>query len=279
MTKKGYIKFWGVRGSMAAGTADTAGYGGDTPCVEISYGGDIIICDAGSGIRRLGDDLMKRSKRIKASILFSHIHLDHVIGLPFFRPLYEKGNAFDLIDPGRTGPKLRSDLKKILGPPYFPVQITKVPARLKFKSFSGDQLKIGKIKVRSFECFHPDSSFAFKFYLPDGKIIVHTSDNEPSKKLHRAFVRWIKGADILIHDAQYTPKQYDRKQGWGHSAYLHPIRLAAEAGIKKLFLFHYDPASTDRDLDRVLVNSKKFARLIKSGVEVRLSRQGMKVSL
>ena len=269
--KKSTITFWGVRGSLASAGLKTAKYGGNTPCVEISYGKTVIICDAGTGIRPLGRAMIKssRGRKIGATILLSHLHLDHVIGLPFFEPLYKKANRFTIINPKRSAAKLKSDLKKLFGPPYFPVSISDVAPALKFGEFKGP-VKTGEITIESFKCNHPDDSYAFKFLTPGKKTVVYVCDNEPSES-QDAFIRFMRGADVLIHDAQYTPAQYKDKTGWGHSPYTYALNLAAKAGVKKLVLFHYDPAATDRDLDRI---SKKIR---KSGVL--LSREGMRLTV
>jgi phosphoribosyl 1,2-cyclic phosphodiesterase len=268
---KAKVTFWGVRGSISSPGPETAKYGGNTPCVEISFGKTTIICDAGSGIRPLGLNFLKRPGVMKAAILFSHIHLDHVIGLPFFEPLYDKKNCFDLITPAYSGPALKNALTKLIGPPYFPVEILKAGAKMKFKSFSGKLFYVNKIKIEAFRCSHPDKSYAFKFYFPDGKTLVHASDNEPSITGHGSFLKWIRNVDVLIHDAQYSPGQYRRKKGWGHSPYTYPVKLASEANVGRLILFHYDPAATDKELDTIKKKMKK------SVIKIDLSCEGMKI--
>ncbi len=278
MPKKIEITFWGVRGSTASPGPDTAKYGGNTPCVEIKSGKSIIICDAGTGIRALGRDLVRR-KKTEATILLSHLHLDHVMGLPFFKPLYKKGSRLTIASPGRTSAGLKSSLKKLLSPPYFPVNILKTQANVRFGKFSKGRIKIGPVKVETFQCNHPDGSYALKFILPDKKTVVYASDNEPSVRKGMAFIRWLKGADILIHDAQYTPEQYKGKIGWGHSPVNYPIMLAAAAGVGRLFLFHYDPWAADRNLDRIGKEALKFVRRMGLDVKVKLSRELTKISI
>lgn len=256
---------------MAVAGSKTLKYGGNTACVEIKSGNTIIICDAGTGIRPL--------EMTRATILLSHLHLDHVIGLPFFEPIYKKDNRFIIMSPGRSSSKLKSDIKKLISPPYFPINLLKVPAALRFKTFPRGPIKIGNVIALSFRCNHPDNSFAFKFRFPNGKVLVHASDNEPSPKIDATLIRWLKDADILIHDAQYTPKQYKNKIGWGHSPFTYPIMLAASAGIKRLFLFHYDPSTTDRELDKVASKVRKFIKKYKLDVKVDLSHEGMKIRI
>ncbi|MBU0506165.1 MBL fold metallo-hydrolase, partial [bacterium] len=272
------IKFWGVRGSLAAAGPQTVKYGGNTPCVEISCGKTVIICDAGTGIRAMGASRPARSIN-EAHILLSHIHFDHVIGLPFFEPLYDKHNFFTIISPEYSGSDLRYHLGNLINPPYFPINILSVPADLSFKSMPARGLHIDKIKVQAFRCNHPDGSYAFKFHLPSGKTLVHISDNEPSPQLEKSLAPWLQDTDILIHDAQYTPEQYKIKIGWGHSPYTYPIRLAAKAGIKKLIMFHYDPGATDKDLDKLKTEARKFVRKEKLKLDIELAKEGMALSI
>ena len=278
---KAHITFWGVRGSLASAGPQTARYGGNTPCVEISWQDTTIICDAGSGIRALGADLIHKSKgkEIRATILPSHIHFDHVTGLPFFRPIYFKKNKFTMMCPGWEAKKLKSALQKLIAPPYFPVNILKTTAKLNFKTFPRKSFNIGPIKIESFKCHHPGDSYAFKFHFPHGKILVHTSDNEPSSSQRKKFINWLKGVDILIHDSQYSPKQYKKKKGWGHSPYPYPIDLAGQAKIKNLVFFHYDPSTTDKELDSIQIQARKYIRRKKYGIRLVMSREGMKIRL
>ena len=293
--KKAQITFWGVRGSIASPGPKTAKYGGNTPCVEISCGNTIIICDAGTGIRPLGESLKRRfkGKRIDATILLSHLHLDHLIGLPFFEPIYKKGNRFKIISPGRTPKALKSTISRLLSPPYFPINILSVPAKLYINPPLGESVRhelsdtspkgrfqIGNIGVETFKCNHPGGSYAYKFRFPNGKILIYTSDNEPSTTGNvKAFIKWIKGADILIHDSQYTPRQYLRKRGWGHSPFHYPVSLAAAAHVKQLYLYHYDPANDDKSLDAIDSMTKRLIKCMGFDVRVRLSREGMKISI
>lgn len=271
--KRPKVTFWGVRGSLSSPGPKTAKYGGNTPCVEINWGNTTIICDAGTGIRALGLSMMKRSHSKRTTILFSHIHFDHVIGLPFFEPIYERKNRFDLICPKYKAPALKKALGKLISPPYFPVNILRSGAKLYFKSFRKNLHVLKDVRIESFKCNHPDGSYAFKFHFPDGKTLVHVSDNEPSKSKYKSLLKWIKNADLLIHDAQYSQRQYKKKMGWGHSPYTYPVKLAHEANVKRLVLFHYDPASTDKELDVIRKKLKK------TRMKIDLSYEGMKILL
>jgi len=280
--KKTNIKFWGVRGSLSSPGRQTNKYGGNTPCVELCCGDTIIICDAGTGIRVLGESLNKRfqNKRINATILMSHIHFDHVIGLPFFKPIYNKANTFDLISPVCDSKNLKTELSRLISPPYFPIRLLDVPAKLLFKSFSGGSFKVGSIKVRKFKCNHPGGAYAYKFFLPSKKIFVHITDNEPSPDMDDKLIAWIKDADLLIHDAQYSQYKYKKdKIGWGHSPYLYPVDLAGKAKVKKLLLFHYDPATTDEELDNLKPKLKRYVKKMDYKLDIGLSQEGQSISM
>lgn len=266
---------------MASAGTQTKKYGGNTPCLEINWEDNIIICDAGSGLRPLGVELLKRARgsRIKATIMPSHIHFDHVTGLPFFTPFHFRKNNFTIMCPGWKAGRLKSALKKLISPPYFPISLLSLNAKLNFKTFPNKPFNIGSIKIESFKCHHPGGSYACKFHFPNGKVLVHTSDNEPSESNYKSFVRWLKGTDLLIHDAQYTPEQYKKKKGWGHSPYPYAIDLAGHANINNLILFHYDPAATDKELDKINTQALKYSRRKKYNIKLRLSREGMRIYL
>lgn len=282
MLKKVVVRFWGVRGSMAAPGPETVRYGGNTACLEIEADDARIICDAGTGIRPLGLDLINRfaGKAIEASILLSHLHWDHFIGLPFFKPLYSVKNSFEIIGPGLEGMSFRNALSRAMRPPYFPVPFSDVPASLKFRTIHEKNSKIRGILVNTFKVNHPGGAFGYRFHFSGGRSLVHITDNEPSNGANMAeLVEMIRGADVMIHDAQYTPQNYLDKKGWGHSPFTYPIELAERAGIRRLYLFHFDPEDDDGHLRAVL---GEVNRWIKSkGMKVRcgLSREGSSFEL
>lgn len=181
--------------------------------------------------------------------------------------------------PGFTAVKLKSSLTKLISPPYFPVNLLRVNAKLKFKTFPKKSFNIGTVKIEKLKCNHPGGSYAYKFHFPNGKTLVHVSDNEPSPSFYQKLLIWLKGTDILIHDAQYTPIQYKKKKGWGHSPYPYAVDLAGKAGVRKLILFHYDPGTTDKQLDKIRTQALKYSRRKKYKININLSREGMCVYL
>lgn len=279
---KAKIKFWGVRGSMAAPSADTREIGGNTACLEICYGKTLIICDAGTGLRPLGNTLVRRAKKkpISAHILLSHLHWDHFIGLPFFKPIFHKRNSFVVAGPRAVREEFGRALSRVIRPPYFPLPIETFFADVKLKTIPERPFKIEKIKVRPIALCHPQGSFGWRFEFPNGKVLVHVTDNEPGTEAHaQKLVGWMRGADVVIHDSQYSPASYEKRKGWGHSPFTYPVRLAEEAGVKKLFLFHFDPNDTDIHLKEVLKEARSLIHSSKSHLKCELAREGLSFEL
>lgn len=272
------ITFWGVRGSMATPGRKTAGVGGNTSCVKIEYGQTLIICDAGTGIRPLGIDLKKRfgRKPISAHILLSHLHWDHYIGLPFFKPLYEKKNYFVIGGPAGDGAEFGKSLAGTMQKPYFPIELKDVSAKISLETIRNKEFKVGQVKIVPFRVNHPDGAVGWRFYFPNGKSLVHITDNEPdTERGVGRLVEWMKGADVLIHDAQYSSKNYRRHKGWGHSPVSYPVELAAKAKISRLYLFHFDPEADDRHVKASLAYARKFALARHLKVHCAIAREGL----
>lgn len=276
------IKFWGVRGSIATSGRETNQVGGNTACVEISAAGRIIICDAGTGIRPLGISLVRRlgKRPISAHILLSHLHLDHYMGLPFFQPLYKKENDFVIAGPGACRMGFGKALSRAVCPPYFPISLSEMPAGIRLKTLSERPFAIGKIRVVPKPVNHPGGALGFRFYFPGGKSLVHITDNEPdTARAKQMLVEWMKGADVLIHDAQYSIARWHSHLGWGHSPFAYSIELAREAGIARLILFHFDPQDSDRRLARMLRNAQRLAKGMHPKLRVELAREGRSIVL
>lgn len=272
------MTFWGVRGSIPAPGPTTKRFGGNTACVEIVADGSRIICDAGTGIRALGLSLERScaGASVAAHILLSHLHLDHFIGLPFFTPLYRRQNRFVISGPaaGRAG--FGRALSRAMRPPYFPVPFSTIPAGIRLETVRARPFRVGAVRVDPFPLHHPGGALGWRFFFPDGRSLVHVTDNEPGSERHfRRLVRWMRGADALIHDAQYTPRNYARHRGWGHSPFTYPVHLAEAAGIGRLFLFHFDPKDEDGQLARVRTEVRAAARRLRQPVRVEMAREGM----
>ncbi len=261
-TGKFRIKFWGTRGSIATPGPGSLRYGGNTACVEVRCGNELIIIDAGTGIRDLGTELLKETP-ISASLLFSHMHWDHIQGIPFFRPAYVSGNEFKLYGSKNWDKEVEYVLRWQMRSPNFPVtfeKMNKVGAHMEhFDIDTGTFFQIGDenpVTVRSVELRHTDKTFGFRIDY-GGKSLVYATDTENLPEPDKKLVELASNADVLIHDAQYTTQEYygvngNSKKAWGHSTPEAAVAVAQAAGVKQLVLFHHDPYHDDAQIDRML---------------------------
>lgn len=249
------LRFWGVRGSVPSPGPDTAEFGGNTACVEVSCGEDVLVLDGGTGLRRLGDDLLRRQGgQVHASLLFSHVHWDHIQGLPFFAPLYRPGTSLTLYGAPKDE-SLEDALTRQMHSPNFPVSLGAVPATLSFAPVVvGEEFEIGRFRVTSTALNHPAGCIAYRVEAL-GRSVVYATDTEPlgPNQLDEGLVELARDADILIHDAQYTTEEYRgddgiSRRGWGHSTWQDAARVARAAKVGKLILFHHDPSRDDDEL-------------------------------
>lgn len=266
------IKYWGTRGSLARPSKNTIHYGGNTPCIEINYKNELIIIDMGTGSYELGKKLA--SLRLKATVLFTHYHWDHLIGLPFFLPFYNSKNSFTFI--GRKG--LKKGLNNLLTTPNFPIKLSDFKAKIKLKSIKAGQFKIGPIKILALDVNHSNGAFGYRFTFPGGRSFVHISDNGPSRDDSR-LIQKIYGADFLSHDAQYLPEEYLRKKRFGHSPYQYVIDIARRAKTKNIILFHHDPSRSDKDLKKIEDSAKLLVKKIRLKANIKAAREGMTIKL
>ncbi|HEX4418342.1 MAG TPA: MBL fold metallo-hydrolase [Kofleriaceae bacterium] len=235
-----------MRGSIPTpGPHTTAG--GNTSCVEITAGDTRIILDAGSGLRTLGDERMQRGPR-HSTILLSHLHWDHVCGLPFFTPIYVPGHRVEIA----TGPNgvmsTQDAIRSLFKAPFFPVDFADIANQVSVRELPGnDRFTIGDITVTLAKLNHPDPVYGFRLEH-GGQSIVYATDTEHFSVVDPTLKKLAAGADILIYDAQYTPEEYPTKVGWGHSTWQAGAELARAAGVPQLVLFHHDPNRTDTQL-------------------------------
>lgn len=278
MKKSVYIKFWGVRGSTPSISRNTVKYGGNTPCVEIRSGNTLIICDAGTGIRALGEHLLKSGAKVEALILMSHIHWDHISGLPFFLPLYRREARLKICGPDLGRTNFKKSLKAAISEPFFPVSLENAPSRIELKGLKEKKFVYEAVKITPFKLNHPGGAFGWQFHFPGGRKLIYVSDNEPGKN-RGALVKWARGADVMIHDAQYSPEEYKKHIGWGHSPYNYPIEIAADAGVGRLVLSHFDPSHSDKDLDGILLKAKGLAKKMGKGLKCELAFEGSSIAI
>jgi phosphoribosyl 1,2-cyclic phosphodiesterase len=255
-------RFWGVRGSIAAPGPGFAGVGGNTSCVEVRAGDETIILDAGTVVVPLGQAW---GQGVHATFLFTHLHWDHIQGFPFFEPAYDPASALTLYGPGACGAELRASLARLMRPPNFPVTLAVLEARLDFRSIRpGDEIQVGPACVRTAALNHPQGCLGYRIEV-DGVSLVHATDTEQFAPdvLDPGLVEFAEGADVLIHDAQYTDEEYDgrcgpARWGWGHSTVTAACRLARAAGVKQLVLFHHDPSHDDAVVDRLVEEARSL---------------------
>ena len=272
------VRFWGVRGSVPAPGAHTAGVGGNTSCVELRAGDETIVFDAGTGLRGLGEKMLASGRPVDASILFSHVHWDHIQGFPFFTPLFRRDTRLSLHGLPTSG-SLEAALSKQMVTPSFPVQLGAVPAELAYHDFApGRPFEVGSAVVRAARLNHPDGVIAYRVEI-GGRAIVFATDTEHyHDRVDDDLVALAEGADLLIYDAQYTPEEYSgvvgfSRVGWGHSTWAEGVRVARAAGDGQLVLFHHDPGHDDG----AVASIEYSARAVLPGTVA--AREGMEIHL
>jgi phosphoribosyl 1,2-cyclic phosphodiesterase len=256
-----FIKCWGSRGAIPVSGKEFLKYGGDTSCVEIlTKSGDTIILDAGTGIRRLGN-LMLKENRLKCHLIITHPHWDHLMGLPFFKPLYEDQARIYLSMAPFNKTFIEKTIAKFMTPPYFPVNFAGLKNNLFIEDDNPSEFEIGSVNIVSIPISHTNQGRGYKF-IEDGKVFVFITDNElgythRTGVLYEEYLKFTTNADLLFHDAEYTPDEYKNQIIWGHSAYTDVIRLAIEAGVKKIGMFHLNQERTDEDMDDIVAICRK----------------------
>lgn len=251
------VKLWGTRGSLACSSADTMRYGGNTSCVEVrSEDGTLLILDAGTGIRELGLNVDPALRRI--DILLTHLHLDHILGLGFFQPLYNPQMEIHLYGPYSNGMGLGQRLSRYLSPPLFPVHLGELPCKL-FLHEVPDDFEVGPFHIYSAMVCHPGRSVGYRIQSREG-IIAYLPDHEPALGVKKFPLspEWLSGyeiameADLLIHDSQYSANEYPNHVGWGHSSIEQAIIFAETVGAKSILPFHHDPSHNDYFIDNMI---------------------------
>jgi phosphoribosyl 1,2-cyclic phosphodiesterase len=271
------IKFWGVRGSIASPGPDTAQVGGNTSCVEVVCGGTRLVLDAGTGIRRLGDALLAQGP-VEAAILLSHLHWDHIQGLPFFVPAYLPSTKLQIVGSGGGAATLGGVLAGQMTAPVFPVRLDELGADLRLREVrGGDAFDVGEAHVRVAKLNHPGGVLAYRIEH-EGRSVVYATDTEHYACVDPTLRALAQGADVLLYDSQYTPEEYRgdggrSRVGWGHSTYVAGAELARAAGVGRYVLFHHDPQRTDAgvtDLERRAKDLFPSSTAAREGMEIAL---------
>ncbi len=283
------LRFWGVRGSIPSPGPETVEYGGNTSCVELRFGNEVLVLDAGSGIRRLGLALAHElgETSLTTTILISHTHWDHIQGLPFFRPAYHRASQIHVLGAPGTRAKLRAALGNQMDPIQFPVSLESLAGIAAIDEFASDTTTIGSFVVRSIGLNHPGGCTGFRVaagatsiaYLPDHepyRSAIDSPDRVVAAAASRSeaeLVRFIEGCDLLILDSQYDRTEYPGHIGWGHGCLDDSVALALRAGVGSLVLFHHDPDHDDRRIDTMLQQARRQAAEIGSPMHVEAARE------
>ncbi len=256
------INLWGVRGSIPTFNPETTRYGGHTSCVEVEEAGSLLVLDAGSGIQNLNHSHNLDLPRI--DILLTHLHIDHIQGLGFFKPLFDPEKEVHIWGPKTNGQSLRARLGRYFSPPLFPVYFRSLACKLTIHEIENSSFTIGPFSIQSEYIIHPGPTVGYRVQTSRG-VLTFIPDHEPALgqgELTRN-INWLSGshlasgADILLHDAQYTPKEYLDKIGWGHCSMEDAIQLAELTSVKHLYLMHHDPIHTDAELDEIYKRLKQ----------------------
>lgn len=258
------LKYYGTRGSIPVPGKDTIEYGGNTACVRIMIDSTLVILDGGSGLRVLGKELMQHefgNGQGVAHIFFSHAHWDHINGFPFFLPAYVRGNRFILYGNRSSSSSLKQILSHQQNDVNFPIRLKDMSSSLEFVELRvGQKVHLAKalISCAPLNHRHLSGSLAYRIEA-ESKKIVYISDYEHYDTLDTKLVEFARDADLIIYDSMFTPDEYKKRKGWGHSTYLEGIKIAKAANVKQLHLFHHNPDHSDRFMDEVEKQAQKLS--------------------
>jgi phosphoribosyl 1,2-cyclic phosphodiesterase len=277
------VTIWGCRGSLPTPGSTTVRYGGNTSCVEVSLDdGSLLVLDAGTGIRCLGDELAKRGVT-QIHLLLTHLHLDHLEGLRFFGPLWNPSVSIDIWGPPSPTSSLRDRIARSFSPPLFPLDLKDVPSEVTFHDVPREPWMLGDFSVSAALVVHPGPTVGYRIeangatfaYLPDHEPALAGGSEKP--------LDWVSGgslaagADLLLHDAQYFEDEYEARIGWGHSSVADAVAYADAVGAQRLLLFHHEPLHADASLDELEDRARELGS--RNGRGPTLAREGMVVDL
>jgi len=257
------VRFWGVRGSIPSPGPETSRYGGNTPCLEVRVGQELILFDLGTGAREFGQ---VAPRPVEGNIFISHYHYDHLQGLPFFGPIFDPRSRFVIRGPTREGRTVKDVISSQMQQPFFPVTAEMVfRAQIEYQPFAaGDRARIGEALVTAIETHHPGGNLAYRIDVK-GKSLVYATDTEHGTARDVQLIDFARDADVFIYDAMYTEDEYlgrsgSPKMGWGHSTLETSVKVADEANVGMLVLFHHEPTRSDDAMDELVKQAKKLRK-------------------
>jgi len=278
------LTIWGCRGSVPTPGPDTVRYGGNTSCVEVSLDdGTVLMLDAGTGIRRLGLELLNRGAH-RVHLLLTHLHLDHLEGLRFFAPLWDERVTMDIWGPPSPLLSLRERIARSFSPPLFPVDLREIPAQVRFRDVPRQRWTVEGASLAADLVLHPGPTVGFRIEAA-GSSFAYLPDHEPALAgaIAGRSSDWISGAsiaddvDVLLHDAQYFEEEYEQRIGWGHSSVADAVAFTRAVGARRLVLFHHEPLHSDNSLERLEAHAQSFVG--PNEARPTLAREGMVVEL
>jgi len=278
------ITVWGARGSISVSGPQYLRYGGDTTCIEIETAdGEIIILDAGTGLRALGNKLLAEKRKV-FHFLVTHAHWDHILGFPFFKPIYRKDTTMYIHGCTSAQSTVAAILRETMHAPFFPVDLRMVAAGLNFSHECGGEFEVAGLRCESIPINHPNHGYGFRLY-EGGRSVVLIPDNElgfqhPQGLRFDDYARFSAGADILFHDAEYTPAEYERySRGWGHTICGETVKLGVKAEVGRIVLWHLNQDRTDDQLDEMGRAGQGMAKELGSEAGVEYARTGLEITL
>jgi phosphoribosyl 1,2-cyclic phosphodiesterase len=261
MAEEFLVRFWGVRGSIAASGPEFASVGGHTSCVELRVADQLIILDAGTGLFPLSKTL---NDPVDATFFISHYHWDHIQGFPMFRPAYLPGNAFTLYGAGNGPYGLEATLRRQMQPPNFPVPLEALQAHLDIRGIRpGEEIPVGPVRVRAVALHHPQGCLGYRISFGGASVVYATDTEQMGGVLDPTLIDFARGADLFICDAQYTDDEYRGscgpcRRGWGHTTVAEACRVARAADVRRLVLFHHDPSHEDAQIFSLLKEARSI---------------------